>query len=57
MISDIDKLSVSQLRKRCKDNNISGYSKLKKKDLVRLVKLCELDKMISSGVHIFMKMS
>ena len=37
LIMDLSKLTVKQLRLRCKKNQIKGYSKLRKQDLIELI--------------------
>ena len=36
-VGEYDSMTVAELKKVCKDNNISGYSKLKKDELLELV--------------------
>ena len=35
---DLNKLKVTELKQKCKENKIKGYSKCKKKELIELLK-------------------
>lgn len=50
MMRSLDKMTSTKLKKICRDENISGYSKLNKNDLLKHVKIHRLNILIDVGV-------
>lgn len=47
---DINKCTLAKLKKICHEENITGYSKLKKKDLINRITIVRLERMVQSGI-------
>lgn len=47
----LDKLTIKKLKDICRKENISGYSGLKKKELVKHVKTHKLNLLIDEGIE------
>lgn len=50
MFKALDKMTLINLKKLCKDEKIPEYSKLKKKQLVEHIKKHRLDIMVKEGM-------
>ena len=50
MFEDLDSVSITGLKKICKQESIHGYSKLKKSELVNLIKSHRITYMVQEGL-------
>jgi hypothetical protein len=50
MFKDLDSISIVELKKKCRDENIHGYSKLKKSELVKLIKTHRINNIVKEGL-------
>lgn len=56
MFNKLDSLSVVDLRKICRDENIHKYSKLRKKDMLKLINTHRINIMVKDGIDTLMKL-
>ena len=56
MFEDLDTLSTVNLKKICKMDGIHGYSKLKKHDIVELIKIHRIELLVKEGLDALNKL-
>jgi len=47
---DINNCTLTKLKKKCHEEKITGYSKLKKKDLINRITIVRLERTVQNGL-------
>lgn len=51
MFEELDTISITELKKICKHEEIHGYSKLKKNEIIDLIKVHRITIMVQEGIN------
>ena len=50
-MKELDKSTVSELKKICKEEGVSNYTKLKKRELISRIKLNRINNIVNDGLE------